>query len=131
MILEIPPPAKAMCISASNAWGALNPLAQPNLSCDCVCGRYNKETLAKMRIDYLIRFEEKLEAKKATLKTDSSDPKIRQKALNEQTKINKKLQEIRRYDEKLKHLADQYIEIDLDDGVKKNYKLFEEIIAKI
>jgi hypothetical protein len=93
--------------------------------------RYNKETLAKMRIDYLIKLEEKLEAKKATLKTDSSDPKIKQKALNEQTKINKKLVEIRSYDERLKHLADQYIEIDLDDGVKKNYELFEEIAAEI
>ena len=29
------------------------------------------------------------------------------------------------------HLADQMISIDLDDGVKKNYAIFQDVLAKI
>lgn len=29
------------------------------------------------------------------------------------------------------HLADQMIEIDLDDGVKVNYAKFQDVLAKI
>jgi type II restriction/modification system DNA methylase subunit YeeA len=93
--------------------------------------RYNKELLAKMRIEYLIKLEEKLIAQKTHLDINTTDSKKKQQALSKQAELNKKIEEIRLYDEKLKHLADQYIEIDLDDGVKNNYKLFEEITAKI
>ena len=34
-------------------------------------------------------------------------------------------------DEKIHHLADQMISIDLDDGVKKNYAMFQDVLAKI
>lgn len=33
--------------------------------------------------------------------------------------------------EKIHHLADQMISIDLDDGVKKNYAIFQDVLAKI
>ena len=53
-------------------------------------------------------------------------------------KLNKKLTtlqaqetEIRAYEEKIHHLADQMISIDLDDGVKKNYAIFQDVLAKI
>ena len=39
--------------------------------------------------------------------------------------------EIRIYEEKIHHLADQMISIDLDDGVKKNYAIFRDVLAKI
>ena len=39
--------------------------------------------------------------------------------------------EIQSYEEKIHHLADQYIAIDLDDGVKKNYEIFKDVLAKI
>lgn len=39
--------------------------------------------------------------------------------------------ELRVYEEKVHHLADQMIEIDLDDGVKHNYELFGDVLAKI
>ena len=35
------------------------------------------------------------------------------------------------YEEKVHHLADQMIEIDLDDGVKVNYAKFQDVLAKI
>ena len=47
----------------------------------------------------------------------------------------KKLQEqdaeLRTYEEKIHHLADQMISIDLDDGVKVNYAKFQDVLAKI
>ena len=39
--------------------------------------------------------------------------------------------EIRTYEEKIHHLAEQMISIDLDDGVKKNYAMFQDVLAKI
>ena len=39
--------------------------------------------------------------------------------------------EIRTYEEKIHHLADQMISIDLNDGVKKNYAIFQNVLAKI
>ena len=39
--------------------------------------------------------------------------------------------EIRTYEEKIHHLADQMISIDLNDGVKKNYAIFQDVLAKI
>ena len=40
-------------------------------------------------------------------------------------------EEIHTYEEKIHHLADQMISIDLDDGVKHNYALFQDVLAKI
>ena len=39
--------------------------------------------------------------------------------------------ELRLYEEKIHHLADQMISIDLDDGVKHNYAIFQDVLAKI
>ena len=46
-------------------------------------------------------------------------------------KYTKQLNETRKYDEKIKHIADKNIIIDLDDGVLVNYSKFKEILAKI
>ena len=57
---------------------------------------------------------------------------------SERVKLSKQLatlqsqaEEIRLYEEKIHHLADQMIKIDLDDGVKVNYAKFEDVLAKI
>lgn len=53
-------------------------------------------------------------------------------------KLNKRLGklkeqefEIRVYEEKIHHLAGQMIFIGLDDGVKHNYEIFNDVLAKI
>ena len=46
-------------------------------------------------------------------------------------KLKEQDEEIRIYEEKIHHLADQMIRIDLDDGVKKNYEIFKDVLAKI
>ena len=46
-------------------------------------------------------------------------------------KLNDQLKETIGYEEKLHHLADQMIKIDLDDGVKVNYAKFQDVLAKV
>ena len=94
--------------------------------------RYDKTTLAKMRIDYLLDFESKLDAQRPLLEKEIiQNSKNRGKAETELAKLNKKIDELIKYDELLQHKADQMIEIDLDDGVVENYKKFEGLVGKI
>jgi hypothetical protein len=93
--------------------------------------RYNKELLAKLRIDYLHEYQAKLEARKQSLPLNSDDIKIRSQAEKERADINKKLDETRSYDEYLQNLANKFIDIDLDDGVNENYKKFTPLLEKI
>ena len=46
-------------------------------------------------------------------------------------RLKKKLDELRLYDEKLRHYADRRIALDLDDGVKVNYQKFKEVLVPI
>lgn len=94
--------------------------------------RYDKTTLAKMRIDYLLDFESKLDAQRPLLEKEiSENSKNRAKAESELAKLNKKIEELVKYDELLQHKADQMIEIDLDDGVVMNYEKFKGLVGKI
>lgn len=96
--------------------------------------RYNENLIPKARLDYLHRvqttYEKLLSDVNYKLTTDLSmvDKKDAQKR---QADLNAKLQEIKEYDEKIAHIANQRIEIDLDDGVKVNYERFKDILAKI
>lgn len=96
--------------------------------------RYNDNLIPKIRLDYLHRIQttyEKLLSDvnyKLTTEMSMSDKKAVQ---NKQVDLNAKLQEIKEYDEKIAHIANQRISIDLDDGVKENYDKFKDILAKI
>ena len=64
--------------------------------------------------------------------------RIANASTSERVKLNKALTklkdqdaELRNYEEKIHHLADQMITIDLDDGVKVNYAKFQDVLAKI
>ncbi len=87
--------------------------------------RYNKATLSKMRTDYLLELEAKLEAELTSL---SEDP-VKNKARI--SKIKKQVDEMRTWDELLNNKALALIEIDLDDGVVVNYAKFEGLVRKI
>ena len=96
--------------------------------------RYNENLIPKARLDYLHRvqttYEKILSDVNYKLTTDLSlaDKK---ETKNRQTDLMAKLQEIKEYDEKIAHIANQRISIDLDDGVKANYEKFKDILAKI
>ncbi|MDO9044575.1 MAG: hypothetical protein Q7U35_04630 [Methanobacteriaceae archaeon] len=49
------------------------------------------------------------------------------KAVKAKNTLVKQLEETRKYDEALDHIANHKIEIDLDDGVKVNYAKFQGV----
>ncbi len=87
--------------------------------------RYNNETLALMRTDYLLELEGKLDARAEMIQSDIG------KEAQEKVRLGKMIGEIMGYDEVLKNRADEYIDIDLDDGVKVNYEKFKGLVEKI
>ena len=87
--------------------------------------RYNRETLAKMRTDYLLELEDKLDARMGMLSSESN------KDRQEMSRLSKLIDELAKYDEVLNNKALEYIDIDLDDGVKVNYAKFEGLVGKV
>mgnify|MGYP002672296305 CR=1 FL=1 len=95
--------------------------------------RYQPDTIARIRTDYVHEQQARYRTAIADL-----EQRIANASTSERVKLNKKLKalndqatEIHTYEEKIHHLADQMISIDLDDGVKKNYAIFQDVLAKI
>jgi hypothetical protein len=95
--------------------------------------RYSRDLLAKLRTDYVHeqqeRYRTQLSHIAAALNTATGSDRAR--LLKQQDKLSEQLKEITVFEEKVHHLADQNIEIDLDDGVKNNYEIFTDVLAKI
>ena len=62
---------------------------------------------------------------------DSAAPSEKVKINKQIAKLRDQSLEIQKFEEKVHHLADQMITIDLDDGVKVNYEKFAEVLEKI
>jgi len=84
--------------------------------------RYNEQTTAKVRIGYLHELQKHYERRASFLKDEIESDNNRKKAEKELKKIKSQLDECKHFDEKMNHLASEYISIDLDDGVKVNYE---------
>jgi len=93
--------------------------------------RYDKDTVGRVRTDYLHRMQAKLETESKRYEQicnmDDIPASEKAKARKAQAKIIKQLQEIATYDEIIAHVAAQRINLDLDDGVKVNYAKFQNI----
>lgn len=95
--------------------------------------RYTPDLLARLRTEYVHPQQERYRTQIAHIdEAMATANKREQAALKKQRKkLSEQLEEITSYEEKLHHLADQMIKIDLDDGVKHNYALFQDVLAKI
>lgn len=96
--------------------------------------RYDKSTLSRIRTDYLHELQIRMEAeKKSLLDVINGDGTTKEiaNAKKELKSLDLKIEELRSYDEKLHHMADMQIEIDLDDGVAVNYRMFDGLLAPI
>lgn len=95
--------------------------------------RYQPDTIARIRTDYVHEQQARYRTAIADLEQRIADASIRERVkLDKQLKtLNDQAAEIHTYEEKIHHLADQMISIDLDDGVKKNYAIFQDVLAKI
>ena len=95
--------------------------------------RYSRDLLAKLRTDYVHeqqeRYRTQLSHIAATLNTATGAERAR--LIKQQNKLSEQLKEITAFEERVHHLADQNIAIDLDDGVKRNYEIFKDVLAKI
>lgn len=95
--------------------------------------RYQPDLLARIRTDYVHEQQERYRAQigYANDALVSAERGERVRLDKRIKKLNDQLKETIAYEEKLHHLVDQMIKIDLDDGVKVNYAKFQDVLAKI
>ena len=92
--------------------------------------RYEPSLVARIRTDYLHKTQKAIEQAIANcdnIINHSSSKQEVVKATKDKAKLQKQLKETQEYDEALAHIANQNIEIDLDDGVKVNYAKFQNV----
>ena len=95
--------------------------------------RYQPDLLARMRTDYVHEQQERYRTQLTMLEdaARAASPSERVKINKQIAKIKDQSLEIGQFEEKIHHLADQMIAIDLDDGVKVNYAKFQDVLEKI
>lgn len=95
--------------------------------------RYQPDLLARVRTEYVHqqqdRYRTQIEFAENELATAEKGARV--KLGKRLKKLSDQLTEATAFEKKLHHLADQMIEIDLDDGVKVNYAKFQDVLAKI
>lgn len=96
--------------------------------------RYCPDTIARIRTDYVheqqSRYRTAIESlEQARDNAATAGDKV--KAGKKLAAVEAQAKELLEYEEKIHHLADQMIAIDLDDGVKHNYAIFQDVLAKI
>lgn len=103
-------------------------------SCLFYMHRYELLTVARVRADYLIPYQEMLENKRKFIERQLSDDDIsakEKKNIEKQLKeLDTLLKELREYANEVKHIAEQKIPLDLDDGVNVNYEKLGAILKK-
>ena len=87
--------------------------------------RYTADSIGNLRIDYLHRMQRIYESEMNRMQDmmdHSTNAREVAGASKRKEKLAKQLKECREYDERISHLALSRIELDLDDGVKLNYR---------
>lgn len=92
--------------------------------------RYDKDTVGRVRTEYLHKTQAAIE--NGIMRADhiienATNPREKAAATKAKNKYIKQLAETRLYDEAIAHIANERIEIDLDDGVKVNYEKFQGV----
>lgn len=95
--------------------------------------RYQPDTIARIRTDYVHEQQNRYRTTISDIeqRMSSASTSERVKLSKELKKLNEQADELLTYEEKIHHLADQMISIDLDDGVKNNYEIFKDVLAKV
>ena len=91
--------------------------------------RYDEGELAMIRTDYLYplqsRYEERIERLKQWVQ-DESVAKTKKQLEKNLKHVTQQLKELKQYDPILRHVADERIKLDLDDGVLVNYDKLQD-----
>ncbi|EOU3094450.1 BREX-1 system adenine-specific DNA-methyltransferase PglX [Yersinia enterocolitica] len=96
--------------------------------------RYNEGTPSRMRTEYVVpllaRYQGNIDLVSDQLKSAESGATTT-RLKKELDGLTKKFNELRNFDDRLRHYADRRITIDLDDGVKVNYGKFGDLLADV
>ena len=95
--------------------------------------RYAPDTLARMRTDYIHPQQSRYQAALADaerLLTEAQGAE-RVQLTKRRTALRAQEEELHAYEERVHHLADQMIALDLDDGVRHNYALLQDVLSKL
>ena len=95
--------------------------------------RYAPDTLARMRTDYIHPQQSRYQAALADVErllTEAQGAE-RVRLTKRRTALRAQEEELHAYEERVHHLADQMISLDLDDGVRHNYALLQDVLAKL
>lgn len=87
--------------------------------------RYTPDTIGALRVDYLHKMQRVYESeinRMQDMMDHTTNAREAAAASKRKDKLTKQLKECRDYDEKISHLALSRIALDLDDGVKVNYR---------
>ena len=87
--------------------------------------RYTPDTIGTLRVDYLHKMQRVYESEISRMQDmmdHTTNAREAAAASKRKDKLTKQLKECRDYDEKISHLALSRIALDLDDGVKVNYR---------
>lgn len=87
--------------------------------------RYTPDTIGTLRVDYLHKMQRVYESeinRMQDMMDHATNAREAAAASKRKDKLTKQLKECRDYDEKIGHLALSRIALDLDDGVKVNYR---------
>ena len=97
--------------------------------------RYKKNSVARVRTEYLLPYQDKLENLRAYYERitfdDGASAKEKKQAEKSLKELDAMLKELRDYANEVKHIAELKIDLDLDDGVKVNYEKFGKVLKKI
>ena len=107
---------------------------QKAFQCLVYLHRYNEGTLARMRTEYVIPLQGMMASRVRRLEGDiaaAASTAHRRRLEKARATLVKQQSELREFDEKLRHYADQRISLDLDDGVKVNYGRFGDLLAEV
>ncbi|MDD2062071.1 BREX-1 system adenine-specific DNA-methyltransferase PglX [Pseudomonas sp. 25571] len=107
---------------------------QKAFQCLIYLHRYNEGTLARMRTEYVIPLTAKLSTYAIKLDQDieaSTSTAEKKRLEKELVALHNQQAELATFDEKLRHYADQRINLDLDEGVKENYGKFGDLLAEV
>lgn len=94
--------------------------------------RYNKDTIGDIRTKYVHPHQTRLNGLIDDLekRSSSASGSAKIKIEKELAEVKDQKTELFAFEEKVHHFADQRLEIDLDYGVKHNYEIFEDVLAK-
>ena len=106
---------------------------QDSLRCLAYLHRYDQDTIARIRTDYVHELQDRLrvQLEDAQRTAESGDGRMRTAAVKRAQKLEKQLIEMGKYEEIVHHYADMRLALDLDDGVKVNYAKLGELLTKI